>query len=144
VKERLYGFTREEIFGKKVREETRGPEPRSILNFQINRLTGRLEREGKGVEALKERILLSGEPYMTGIDILTGMKGVSVFIAIAVIADIIEVGRFKGSGRFASYLRPAPRAANSNGTVKNRGEEQEGEEAIGDVVDPAAEPCDEL
>jgi hypothetical protein len=49
------------------------------------------------------------------------MKGVSVFIAIAIIADIIEVSRFKDSKHFTSYLRSAPRVANSNTTVKNRG-----------------------
>jgi hypothetical protein len=47
--------------------------------------------------------------------------GASAFIAIAIIADIIEAGRLKDSKRFTSYLRPAPRAANSNTTVKNRG-----------------------
>jgi hypothetical protein len=32
----------------------------------------------------------------------------------------IDVGRFKNSKHFTSYLRSAPRVANSNTTVKNR------------------------
>jgi hypothetical protein len=57
-------------------------------------LNGRLEREEAATEALKEQILVYGEPFMPQIEILTGMKGgrkprfLSVFIAIAIIADI--------------------------------------------------------
>jgi transposase len=57
---------------------------------------------------------------MARIGLLTSMKGVSVFIAIAVIADIIDLGRFKDSKHFTSYLRSAPRVANSNTTVSVR------------------------
>lgn len=42
------------------------------------------------------------------IELLTSMKGVSVFIAIAIIVDIIDVSRFKNSKHFMSYLRSAP------------------------------------
>jgi transposase len=49
------------------------------------------------------------------------MKGVSVFITIAIIADIIEVSRFKDSKHSTSYLRSAPREASSNTTVSNKG-----------------------
>jgi hypothetical protein len=45
---------------------------------------------------------------------LAGVKGISAFIAIAIVADIIEAGRFKGSKAFASSLMPAPEAADSN------------------------------
>jgi transposase len=81
----------------------------------------RLERDEEDVEAFKEQILLAAEPFMTQIDILTSMKGVSVFIGIAIIADVIEVSRFKDSKRFTPYLRSAPQAANSNTTVRNKG-----------------------
>jgi hypothetical protein len=53
-------------------------------------------------EALKEQVLLHAGPYMKQAGLLTGMKGVSLFIAIAVIADIIEAGRFKDSRHFTS------------------------------------------
>jgi transposase len=78
-----------------------------------------LERDEAYVEALKGKILLLAEPFMAQIEILTNMKGVSVFIAI--IADIIEVGRFKNSKAFTSYLRSAPRMSNSNTSTSNRG-----------------------
>ena len=46
---------------------------------------------------------------------------ISVFIAIAVIADIISVGRFRHSKAFASCLRSAPKVSNSNTSVSVRG-----------------------
>jgi transposase len=121
LKEHLYGFTQEEIFDKKSRGKVRLITEDPVLSFQINQLMDRLERDEGDVEALKEQVLLAAQPYMTEIDILTSMKGVSVFIAIAIIADIIDVSRFKNSKHFTSYLRSAPRVANSNTTVKNRG-----------------------
>jgi transposase len=121
LKEQLYGFTQEEIFDQQSRQKIRGISDNPILKFQINQLMDRLERDEGDAEAVKERVLAAAEPYMAEIDILTSMKGVSVFIAIAIIADIIEVSRFKNSKHFTSYLRSAPRMANSNATVKNRG-----------------------
>jgi transposase len=66
-------------------------------------------------------VLVAAESFITAIGILTSMKGVSVFIAIAIIADIIEVSRFRDSKHFAGYPRSVPRAAASNMAVKNRG-----------------------
>jgi transposase len=78
------------------------------MKFQINRLTDRLERDGEDVKELKERVLAAAEPFMARIDILTSMKGAGVFIAIAIIADIIDVNRFKDSKHVTSYLRQHP------------------------------------
>jgi transposase len=126
LKERLYGFTQEEIFGKQSRGEIRELCEDPLLKFQINLLLDRLEQDEADVETLKERILVSAVPFMEQIDILTSMKGVSVFIAIAIIADIIEVNRFRNSKAFTSYLRSAPQAANSNTSTSVRGTNKKG------------------
>ncbi|MDR2716549.1 MAG: IS110 family transposase [Treponema sp.] len=126
LKEELYGFTQEEIFDKRSRQQIRAIAPDTALHFQINLLLDRLERDEADGEKLKERVLLQAAPFMDQIDILTSMKGVSVFIAIAVTADIIEVGRFKNSKAFTSYLRSAPRVANSNTSVSIRGTNKKG------------------
>jgi transposase len=84
-------------------------------------LLDRLERDEADVDSLKDKILLLAEPLTAQIEILTSMKGISVFIAVAIIADIIDVGRFKDSKAFTSYLRSAPRMSNSNTSTKNRG-----------------------
>jgi transposase len=92
LKEYLYGFTQEAIFGKRSRKEIRNLSTDPALRFQINQLLDRLERDEADVAELKEQILNMAEPFMEQIAILTSMKGVGVFIAIAIIADIIEVG----------------------------------------------------
>ena len=126
LKEQLYGFTQEEIFGKRDRKEIREIAPGTPLHFQINLLLDRLERAEEDVETLKGQVLRQAAPFMAQIQILTSMKGVSVFIAIAIIADIISVDRFKNSKSFTSYLRSAPSVSNSNTSVSNRGTNKKG------------------
>jgi transposase len=126
LKEHLHGFTQEEIFDKRNRERIRTISPGTAMHFQISQLLERLERDEADVEALKKQILLQAEPFMAQIEILTSMKGVSVFIAAAVIADIIDVSRFRNSKAFTSYLRSAPRVSNSNTSVSIRGTNKKG------------------
>jgi transposase len=126
LKERLYGFTREELFGKKDRRELRERSDDPVLHVQINQLLDRLEREEGDTEELKEQVLLAAEPFMVQRALLTSMKGISVFIAIEIIADSIEVSRFRDSKAFTSYLKSAPRVANSNTSVSIRGTNKQG------------------
>jgi len=114
LKERLYGFTKEEIFSQKSRKVIREIGNGKVLSFQINELMDHLESLEGRIEALQDKIKEQAEPYMREIEILTSMKGVSVFIAIAIITDIIRVDRFKDSKSFTSYLRSAPKVSNSN------------------------------
>ena len=114
LKEKLYGFTQEEIFGKKDRVKIRGLENNTPMSFQINELLDLLELLEARIDSLEGKIREHAEPYMREIEILTSMKGIGVFTAIAVIADIINVDRFKNSKAFTSYLRSAPKVSNSN------------------------------
>lgn len=114
LKEHLYGFTQEAIFGKKSRKEIREISDNEVLKFQINLLMDQLEREEQDCERLKEQILLNAVPYSNEVDILCSMKGISVFLAIAIITDIIDIRRFKNSKVFTSYLRSAPGVSSSN------------------------------
>jgi transposase len=126
LKEKLHGFTQKQIFGKSSRIMIRGIETDTVLSFQINHLFDLLEHLEAGIEVLEDRIKEQAEPYMREIEILTSMKGISVFIAIAIIADIITVDRFKDSKSFTSYLRSAPRVESSNTTKGNRGTNKKG------------------
>jgi transposase len=126
LKEKLYGFTQEEIFDQKSREKIRIIENRSALSFQVNELLDLLEHLESRIESLQDKIKELAEPYMREIDILTSMKGVSVFIAIAIIADIISVNRFKDSKSFTSYLRSAPKVESSNTSVIIKGTNKKG------------------
>jgi transposase len=117
LKEKLYGFTQEEIFTQKQRKAIRALEKGSVMSFQINQLFDGLEFMESQIESLQGKIMEYAEPFMKEIEILTSMKGISVFIAIAIIADIIKVDRFRNSKAFTSYLRSAPKVANSNTSV---------------------------
>jgi len=98
----------------------------SVLSFQINNLFDLLENLEASIEVLEEKVKEQAKPFMREIEILTSMKGVSVFIAIAIIADIITVDRFKDSKSFTSYLRSAPRVESSNTSVSVRGTNKKG------------------
>jgi transposase len=114
LKENLYPFTKEYIFGKKSRKAIRSISEDQILSFQINFWMDSLEQLESSFDILEERIKIAGAPFMNQIDILTSLSGLSVITALAIIADIIDVSRFKNSKRFASYLRSAPRVESSN------------------------------
>ena len=126
LKEQLHGFTEEEIFGRKHREYIRTISPGTAMHFQVNQLLDRLERDETDIKELENKVLLQAEVFMPQIEILTSMKGVSVFIAIAIIADIIDVNRFRNSKAFTSYLRSAPKVSNSNTSVSIRGTNKKG------------------
>ena len=115
LKQNLKPFTKEYIFGKKTRKEIRGLcEDIPALHFQLNFLFDDLEHLEAQVLILKSKIKEEGRHYLKEIDILTSMKGVSVFTAIAIIADIISVDRFPNSKQFTSYLRSTPKVESSN------------------------------
>jgi len=126
LKEKLYGFTQEEIFGKKSRKALREMKGEPVLSIQIDLLFTQLEHLEMLIETLQDKIKEHGAGFIKEIDILTSMKGVSVFIAIAIIADIIKVERFKNSKAFTSYLRCAPRVSNSNTSKSALGTNKKG------------------
>jgi hypothetical protein len=108
LKENPYGHTQEEIFDKKSRNKILALESGSVTAFQSEEPFTLLGHTEARIEPLKEKITDGGEPYMREIEILTSMMGVSVFIAVAIIADIIKADRFWNSKQFTSYLRSAP------------------------------------
>ena len=139
LKEQLFGFTKEEIFGKKSRERIRTISPGSVMSIQINMLLDQLERNESDIEKLQEDILYYAAPFMAEIEILTSMKGVSTFIAIAIIADIIDVKRFRSSKAFTSYLRSAPKVSNSNTSEKICGTNKKGRKLSATLITQSLE-----
>jgi len=134
LKEQLYGFTQEEIFNAKSRVKIRTIGLGSAMNKQVCMLLDRLERDESDVEELEAQIKIYARPFMELIEILTSMKGISVFIAIAIIADVIDVSRFKNSKAFTSYLRSAPRVSNSNTYERTRGINKKGRKLAATLI----------
>ena len=73
-----------------------------------------LEQLEEAFEKLVVQIKKAGSVFMRQIEILTSMSGISVVTAIAIIADVIDVSRFRNSKHFASYLPSAPQIESSN------------------------------
>jgi transposase len=65
-------------------------------------------------DGLVGEIKKAGAPFIRTIDLLTSMSGISVVTALAIIADVIDVSRFRNAKHFTSYLRSAPRVESSN------------------------------
>ncbi len=42
------------------------------------------------------------------IRLLTSIKGISVFTAIGIMSDVVDINRFPSTKKFSSYLRSAP------------------------------------
>jgi transposase len=118
-KQELYPFTKQYIFGKKSRFKLRNININPAVDFQLDLLFEDLENKENKIEKLKDYLMYLARPYLKQIEILTSMKGISIFTAIALIADISEINRFKSSKKLSSYLRSAPGVDISNETIKN-------------------------
>jgi transposase len=114
LKENLYPFTKEYIFGKKSREEIRHIADDEILSFQINLFMDALEGLEAKFDELEKKIKLYGQRFMSQIETLTSMTGISVVTSLAIIADVVDVKRFPNAKHFTSYLRSAPTVESSN------------------------------
>lgn len=119
LKQNLYPFTKKFIFGKKNIEKIKNLEMGEIPKFQIKFFFEQLALLEKRIKEIEDQIKIVGSAYIKNIDILTSMDGISVMIAIAIIADIATIERFPNSKHFTSYLRSAPGVDSSNETIRN-------------------------
>jgi transposase len=118
-KQNLMPFTKTYIFGKKNREKLQEINIDPVTDFQLRLLFLDLKKKEDSIKELEEYVLYLGQAYKRQIAILTSMHGISVFIAIAIIADIARIDRFKSSKKLCAYLRSAPGISSSNETVRN-------------------------
>ena len=113
-KQYLYPFTKEYIFGKSSIQRIKNIKINPVIDEQIKLLFINLEFLQNQNMNIEKNILIVGAQYYKQIDILTSMRGISVFTAIAIISDIASVDRFPNSKHFTSYLRSSPGIDSSN------------------------------
>jgi transposase len=77
-------------------------------------LLNQLRQTEENLSKIEEQIKIIGSKYYREIDILTSMKGISVIMALAIIADVADIKRFSNSKNLTSYLRSAPSVDSSN------------------------------
>ena len=66
-------------------------------------------------ERLATEILLAGEPLKSQVQLLISIKGVTPLIALAFLADVADIRRFRTLRKMNAYLGLVPRASNSGG-----------------------------
>jgi len=86
--------------------------------FQVNMLIKNFIELSGHIKNTQKTIKNIGVHFLDKIDILTSMRGISVFMALALLADIGDISRFKNSKKLASYLRSAPGIDSSNQTTR--------------------------
>jgi transposase len=89
-----------------------------FIHAQIEAFANIMEVLEKSIENIADTILRVGSVFKKEIEILTSIRGISVFIALAIMADVGDISRFKSAKNFCSYLRTAPKIDASDKSVK--------------------------
>jgi transposase len=90
----------------------------SSLIFQVEQFFELLNfQEGK-INIIKNEILKKGMIFKTAIERLVTIPGISIFIAIAIMTDVVDVNRFPNAKKFCAYLRTAPTVDSSGDSTK--------------------------
>ena len=84
------------------------------IKLQLKVLYTQIDATEVQIAEVKDEILFRGAYFKKEIDIITSIKGVSVFAAIAIMTDIADINRFKNAKKLCSYLRSAPGIESSN------------------------------
>jgi transposase len=90
--------------------------PASLLSIQIN-LEVLWKVEGLK-NNLKKEILLAGEPFAAEVKLLISVRGIMPLNALAFLADVADIGRFKTLRKMNAYLGLVPRVNESGGKSK--------------------------
>ncbi len=117
IRESLQGryYKKGEIGNKGIKEKViRDRRIKRIYREQIEIIYKTIEMLKEEEKVIKEKILWEGREYKEEIEILTSILGISAFIALGIISDYGEIGRFKNGRHFSSYLRSVPRVDSSN------------------------------
>jgi transposase len=119
LKQNLFSITEKGLSSISARTAILNLPLDDALKFQIQLCLTQLKHLESTLLEIKQQILLLGSIYQKEISILTSISGISVFIALAIIADIGTVHRFPNAKKFCSYLRSAPGIDSSNEISRN-------------------------
>jgi transposase len=109
---------KEKIYTIEMKKRVLNLKMSTIARYQIATLYNQIADSERQIKELKEMIMIRGEYFKKEIDLLVSIKGVSVFIAIAIMADIADINRFETDKKLCAYLRSTPTIEESNETTK--------------------------
>jgi len=81
----------------------------------VHVVTGEFGIPVEAKERLATEILLAGEPLRSQVELLISIKGVTLLVALAFLADVADVQRVRTLRKMNAYLGLVPRAGNSGG-----------------------------
>jgi transposase len=90
----------------------------STVKVEIELIYQNIENLTEAINKVKEEILKKGKIFDKEIRILISIKGISVFTAIGIMSDVVDINRFPNAKKFCSYLRSAPKVDSSNQTTR--------------------------
>jgi transposase len=118
LKQNGYKYAKESLDKSGAKEAIISLSLSNTVKLEIDLIYQNLECLKNAVNQIKEEILKNGCIFRKEIELLTGIKGISVFIAIGIMADVVDINRFPNAKKFCSYLRSAPKVDSSNKTTK--------------------------
>lgn len=118
LKQNGYKYPKESLDKKGVRQIIFGLPLNDTLKMELGLIYDNVERLTDMLKMMKKEILAKGIIFRKEIEILTSIKGISVYMAIGIMSDVVDVNRFPNVKRFCSYLRSAPKVDSSNQTTR--------------------------
>jgi transposase len=118
VKQQGFNLKKGALNTKKGRKNCVEKATGSVFEVQARSLMKQIEMMKQETEELQNAIINRG--YMVfreEINLLISIRGISAFLAIAIMTDVATVDRFKTAKQFCSYLRTAPTIKGSNETI---------------------------
>jgi len=113
----VFGFSKENLSYKHIQDKIKDLSVSETLSVQITILLSTLNSLENEKKNIKKAILKKGKIFYREIRILTSIRGVSPFLAIAIMSDIADINRFANAKKLCSYLRTAPRIDASGNTA---------------------------
>lgn len=114
----VLGFEKRNLSEGKTQRDILAKEMPSSISFQIELFFRLIGEQEKAMKELEKGILMQAQCFRREIEILISIKGVSAFIAAAIMADVVDIRRFPNAKHFCSYLRAAPRIDASGNTAR--------------------------
>lgn len=105
----IFDFSGENLSYQKTQEKIKEYKTSPALSAQLNILISMLQALESEKNNIKNEILKKGKIFYREIKLLTSIRGVSPFLAIAIMTDIADINRFPNAKKLCSYLRTAPR-----------------------------------
>ncbi len=103
-------------YGKELLKRLELPHASGICIRGSLELLWRVEEEK---ERIKQEIILAGEPLKEAVKLLMTIKGITPLTALAFLADVGDIARFKKQKKMNAYLGLVPKVKDSGGKSKS-------------------------